>query len=93
MEECPHQELMQDPTQEQRGGNLKCYHLQVALYVSVHSRHSGPVSSHVTLHIFPTSSVLWRFPKLSEVEASFTNAVLRSDVVLLLGEVYKASGT
>lgn len=55
--------------------------------------HSGSVIFHITLHTFPTSSVLGRLPKLSEVASSFANAILGLDVILLLGEVYKALGT
>lgn len=55
--------------------------------------HFGPVIFHITLHAFLTSSVLERFPKLSEVASSFADAILGPDVVLLLGEVYMALGT
>lgn len=55
--------------------------------------HFGPVIFHITLHAFPTSSLLGRLPKLSEVASSFADAVLGPDVVLLLGEVYKTLGT
>lgn len=62
------------------------------MHIAAHC-HSDPVIFYITLHAFPTSSVLGRLPKLSKVVSSFANAVLGPDGVLLLREVYKALDT